>query len=61
MEIEPKPAVPMPSTSEAVMMVMVVSCARARHIREARAEGEWQVRGLELPSGRGVKSTPTPT
>ena len=45
MKIEPKPVAPLPATSEAVVMVMAVDYASARHIREARVGGEWHVRG----------------
>ena len=45
MKIEPKPVAPLPATSQAVVMVMAVDYASARHIREARVGGEWHVRG----------------
>ena len=50
--IEPKPIALTPWTSEAVVVVTVVDCASVRRISEARVEGEWRKRGLELPSGR---------
>ena len=59
--IEPKPIALTPWTSEAVVVVTVVDCASARRISEARVEGEWRERGLELSGGRGVKSARCPT
>ena len=59
--IEPKPIALTPWTSEAVVVVTVVDCASVRRISEARVEGEWCLRGLELPGGRGVKHAPWPT
>ena len=50
--IEPKPIALTPWTSEAVVVVTVVDCASVRRISEARVEGEWRKRGLELPSRR---------
>ena len=50
--IEPKPTASTLLISEAVVVVTVVDCASERRISEARVEGEWRKRGLELPGGR---------
>ena len=61
MRIEPKtPATP-PSSSEAMVVVVMIDCESATRTSEVSIEGEWSARGLAQPGGRSVKHTHWPT